>query len=294
VVIPGVDDLLAFSRSLHAIASVDVRVKRLSGTYLGRVVGGAEEAALRLLIDLTSDDVAERSGISGLQVVAMGKVAWDKNQINRSATARIGMKYPELEVFRRASTYLGKTRILQGSKGDGYAVPSSPVPELVAANLVAERHWAAHFRELVSEKRDFTNMRFAQKGLHHMKEAIKNEEDQAVIDMFQEAWRRTMGALGERARRDGLNFKRLLEVEQERIRNSILRSKTADALAGWFLRFCADATKGATLTAAKKESARLRTFLFSPRNAERLKNLLLFALVSYSKDETKTQTNGDT
>lgn len=290
VVVPDVSDLVAFARALRAVAGVDVERPRLSGGYLGRIAGGAEEAALRLLIDLTADDLRDSPAVAGLHAIAMGKVAWDKNQVNRSATVRVGLTYPELDVFRSASKHLGKTRIVPGSKGDGYAVPMSPVPELVAANLATGRHWAAHFRELVSESKDFSRMRFAQKGLQKMKEAIKDGVDQAVIDMFHEAWRKTMGALGERARRDGLSFERLTEVERERIRNSILRSKTADALAGWFLRFCADATRGASLPAAQKEAAVLREFLFNERNAQRLQNLLLFALVSYAKDDASAQT----
>ncbi len=293
VVVPDVTDLLSFSRALRAIASIDVKRPRLSGTYLGRVVGGAEEAALRMRIDLEADDVRERPGVAGLQAIAMGKVAWDKNQINRSASVRIGMAYPELDVFREATTHLGKARIIAGSKGDGYAVPSSPVPELVAANLAAGRHWASHFRDLVSDKKEFSYMRFAQKGLHQMKEAIKDGTDQAVIDMFQDAWRRTMRDLWKRAERDHLDGNRLVEVERERVRNSILRSKTADALAGWFLRFCADATKGASLPSAQREAATLREFLFTARNIDRLQNLLLFALVSYAKDDTRTPTHGD-
>ncbi|AUX38431.1 MULTISPECIES: type I-MYXAN CRISPR-associated Cas8a1/Cmx1 [Sorangium] len=293
VVVPDVSDLVAFARAMRAVAGVDVERPRLSGGYLGRIAGGAEEAALRLLIDLTADDLRDRPAVAGLHVIAMGKVAWDKNQVNRSATVRIGLTYPELEVFRCASKHLGKTRIVPGSKGDGYAVPMSPVPELVAANLAAGRHWAADFRALVSESKDFSRMRFARKGLQKMKEAIKDGVDQAVIGMFHEAWRRKMGVFKDRELREGASFKRQVEVERERIRNSILRAKTADALAGWFLRFCADATQGATLAAARQEAATLREFIFNERNASRLQNLLLFALVSYAKDDTKGQTNGE-
>ncbi|CAN99346.1 hypothetical protein predicted by Glimmer/Critica [Sorangium cellulosum So ce56] len=294
VVVPDVRDLVAFSRALRAAAGVDIERPRLSSGYLGRVAGGVEEAALRLLIDLTADDLREDPAIAGLQAIAMGKVAWDKNQVNRSASVRLGLTYPELDVFLCASKHLGKARIVPGSKGDGYAVPMSPIPELIAANLAAGRHWAAHFRELVSESKDFSRMRFARKGLQAMKEVIKDGVDQAVINMFHEAWRKTMGALGERARRDGLHFERLVEVEQERIRNAILRSKTADALANWFLRFCADATRGASLPAAQRDAIALREFIFNQRNAARFQNLLLFALVSYAKDGSSLQTKGET
>lgn len=92
--------------------------------------------------------------------------------------------------------------------------------------------------------------------------------------------------------REGVSFDRLAEVERERIRNSILRAKTADALAGWLLRFCADATKGAPLGTAQRQAARLRGFLFDQRNADRIQNLLLFALVTYAS-EPKTQTIGE-
>ena len=124
-----------------------------------------------------------------------------------------------------------------------------------------------------------------------MKEAIRDVEDQAIIHAFHEAWKRTMAALGERARRDGLIFGRLVEVERERMRNTILRTKTADALASWFLRFCADATKGAALAAIREDAGRIQKFIFNQRNFDRFQNLCLFALVSYASDESNS-TNG--
>ena len=71
--------------------------------------------------------------------------------------------------------------------------------------------------------------------------------------------------MGDRARRDGLDFSRLIEVERERTRNAILRAKTAEALASWFLRFCADATKGAALAALRDEAPRIQPFIFNQR-----------------------------
>ena len=120
-----------------------------------------------------------------------------------------------------------------------------------------------------------------------MKEAIKDADDQAIIRAFHDAWRLTMGAMGERARRDGLDFSRLIEVEREKIRNAILRAKTAEALASWFLRFCADATKGASLPAIRDDAQRIQKFIFNQRNFDRFQNLCLFALVSYASEESK-------
>jgi CRISPR-associated protein Cas8a1/Csx13 len=292
VIVPDVIDLLAFARAIERVASAGQGLKRFSNTYLNRVVGGAEEAALRFLIDLQAKEVSSERSVSGCIVIAMGKVAWDTNQINRSMIAKVKGDYQELDVFRAAYQHLGNTKIIKGKKGDDYAVPASPVPELVAANLAAERHWCANFRALVSEKKDFQRMLFDRGGLKAMKESVKDADDQAVIRAFQEAWKYKMGALGERARNEGLDFSRLVEVERERTRNDILRTKTSEMLASWFMRFCADATRGSSLATLRQNSESLRKFIFNSRNFERFQNLCLFALVSYTGEEARSATGG--
>jgi CRISPR-associated protein Cas8a1/Csx13 len=292
VIVPDVRDLVAFTRDLENIAVAGQGLRRFTNTYLGRVVGGAEEAALKFLIDMQADEVSDERSVAGCLAVAMGKVAWDANQVNRSIIAKLRGDYPELNVFRAANTYLSGSKIIKSKKGEAYAVPASPLPELVAANLAAERHWCAGFKALVDDKKDFDRLRYFQRGLRAMKESVKDADDQAIIRAFQEAWRLTMGAMGERARREGLSFERLVEVERERMRNAILRTKTADALASWFLRFCADATKGGALPTLREEDVRIRNFIFNQRNFERFQNLCLFALVSYAGDEAKANTGG--
>ncbi|MEP7338534.1 MAG: type I-MYXAN CRISPR-associated Cas8a1/Cmx1 [Acidobacteriota bacterium] len=293
LVVPDVVDLVAFASDLHRMASASAEFKRLSHTYLGRVVGGAEEAALRFLIDLSADDIVqgERS-VSGCAVVAMGKVAWDANQINRSLIAKVRGDYPEMAVFREAYGNLGQAKTIKLKDGQSFAIPNSPIPELIAANLAAERHWCANFRELVSEKKDFERMSFFKGGLKAMKEAIKDVDDQAIIHAFHDAWRLTMSNIYERAKRDNLKDPDgLIQVEREKIRNAILRAKNAELLAGWFLRFCAEATKeGGRLNTLQQEGERIRQFIFNPRNVDRFQNLCLFALVSYAgKDKTETK-----
>lgn len=287
VIIPDILDLQGFARAIQRIATAGTSVKRFSNTYLGRVVGGAEEAALRFLIDLHAEDIASERSVAGCLAVAMGKVSWDANQINRSQIIKLKGGYPELDVFYVANQELGKTKLIKSKKGEGFAVPASSVPELVAANLAAERHWCANFKTLVSNKQDFKSMSYAKGGLHAMKNAIHDADDQAIIRAFHEAWRLTMGEFGERARRGELIFERKVETEREKIRNAILRAKTAEALASWFLRFCADATKGAALGAVRDDAQSIQRFIFNQRNFDRFQNLCLFALVSYASEETK-------
>lgn len=292
IVIPDVTDLLDFADSMQSIASNSQNIQRFSNTYLGRVVGGAEEAALCFLIDINADDIAATPGVSGCQAIAMGKVAWDKNQINRSISVKVRGNYPEMNVFRAAKQHLGRSKLIKTKDGKSFPIPSSPVPEVVAANLAADRHWCAHFKSLVNEKKDFNQMRFTRGGLNKMAQAIKDADDQAIIRAFHKAWDITMGQIGERARDNNLDFNRLIEVRREKIRNEILRAKTSDALAGWFLRFCADATKGAALGPIREDAERIRAFIFNQRYFERFQNLLLFALVSYASDESKNKTGG--
>lgn len=292
VIVPDVIDLVAFARAIERIAGNRQNLKRFSNTYLNRVVGGAEEAALRFLIDLQAEEVSSEKSVAGCVVIAMGKVAWDANQINRSLIAMVKGDYDELDVFRAAYHHLGKTITIKGNKGDAYAIPDSPVPELVARNLAEERHWCADFRSLVANKKDFQRMLFAKGGLNAMKDSIKDVNDRTVIQAFQEAWKYKMGALGKRARDENLDFTRLVEVERERTRNDILRTKTSEMLASWFMRFCADATRGSSLATLRDNRESLRKFIFNPRNFERFQNLCLFALVSYSSEEARAVTGG--
>ncbi len=294
VVVPDVRDLQQFARVLQRLAARGDDFHRFSNTYLGRVVGGSEEAALRFLVELEAEDVADQRSVNGCLAITMGKVPWDKNQINRSSVVRIGGEYSELGVFRAANTHLGGSRLIKTKDNNAFAIPRSPVPELIAANLASGRHWCAHFKMLVSERSDADSMLFLRKGLMAMKQAIRDTDDQAIVRVVQDAWHRTMGAIGDRARREGLAFERLVEVERERMRNAILRTKTADTLASWLLRFCADATKGASLGAIRDDANRIRTFIFNPRNFDRFQNLCLFALLSYvGEPDPNTVKKGD-
>ena len=91
----------------------------------------------------------------------MGKVAWDKNQQNRSWIARVDPDHlKELGVFEAAASELGHAKWIKTEKGDSFPVPESSVPELVAANLASGDHWCTHFRDLVAKKQDFINMGF--------------------------------------------------------------------------------------------------------------------------------------
>ncbi len=293
VVIPDVNDLVAFSSAVQRIAALKSDLREFETLYLMRVVSGAAEGALRFLIDLKADDVGSERAVNGCLAISIGKVAWDPKQNTRSVITKIRDSYEELDIFRAAHKYLSRPKIFKNKKGENFIVLRSPIPVLVAANLADDRHWCDRFLNLVKEQDDFNDMlRFMRGGLRAMEKSIRDEDDQAIIRAFQEAWRLTMGEFGERAKRGEFIFERKVETEREKIRNSILRAKTADALASWFLRFCADATKGASLHALKSNGARIRAFIFNQRNFERFQNLCLFALVSYAGEVSINNAEG--
>ncbi len=291
IIVPDIIDLKKFAMAMERISSKSQDFERFTRSYLGRVVGGAEEAALSFLLDMTVQDLERERSIKGCQAIVMGKVAWDKNQINRSISVKVGGDYEELGVFRAAKQYLGKSKFIKMKDGKSFSVPDTSIPELIAANLAANRHWCSHFKELLAEKKDFRNLLFRKGGLHNVANAIKNKEDIAIIRAFHKAWQITLAQIYERADKSHLDSNRLIEVRQEKIRNEILRLKTSDSAANWFLKFCADATKGGPLAPIQEDAELIREFIFNRRNFDRLQNLLLFALVSYESDKTKKEAN---
>lgn len=288
LVIPDPVDLEAFSYALHHLATESAQ-KRFSSSFLGRIAGGAEEAALKFMIDLESESIGGSSAVRSCLAVTMGKVAWDANQVNRSAIVQLGKDYPEIEIFLAAAEASRAKLITAKKTGESFAIPGSPLAELVASNLASGKHWCAHFRDLVSRKEDFKNLQYVHGGLVKMRKSIPNdtnEIDNLVIETFHEAWRRRMKGLFSDARESNTDGNRRVDVERERVRNDILRSKTQQQLANWFFDFAARASEGRSLETLRNRdrAQKLRSFYFERKNFERFQNLCLFALLSYASE----------
>ncbi|CAN5386049.1 hypothetical protein BH20ACI1_BH20ACI1_06790 [soil metagenome] len=292
LIVPDVVDLVAYAKAIAYINAQSQTLKGFSNNYVNRVVGGVEEAGLRFLLDLRADDLVQGVAYKSVRnclVIAMGKVAWVNSQVSRSLITKVQGNYDEINVFIAAKEYLGRSKVIKLENGDSFVVPSSPIPELIAANLTNERHWCSNFVSLVSEKKDFQQMMYSIGGLQKMKEEIKDTDDQIIIDVFQEAWKFTMRGLYDRAESRNSDENMDLETRRERVRNEILRAKTTELLAGWFLRFCASATKGGSLPKLRENGERVRKFIFNPRNFERFQNLCFFALLSYASEDKSNQ-----
>jgi CRISPR-associated protein Cas8a1/Csx13 len=296
ILVPDINNLIDHAETIHLQggSSQIYEQFRLRLSYANRIVGGAEEAAFRFLTDLKARQQIGTGlyGISDFVVIAMGKVAWDGNQMNRSCSYKVGTYYKEMDVYLAANSYddLGGVREIPLKNGEVFMAPATPVPALVAANLAAGNHWCSGFAELVKEQKQFQIMKFKKEGFAAMKKSIRSEEDQAFIEVFHEAWFRTLGQIGERARREGLDYNRLVEVEQERVRNTILRMRSIHQLNTWFMRFCSASSLAPLNSLVEKGNIILRMFE-SPKNYERLQSLCLFALLSYESRNPSKKDN---
>ena len=102
VIVPDVIDLERFARALHRIATTGPGIKRFSNSYLGRVVGGAEEAALRFLIDLQAEDITSERSVAVVWPWPWAKWRGTKIRLNRSIIIKLKGDYAEMDVFRAA------------------------------------------------------------------------------------------------------------------------------------------------------------------------------------------------
>lgn len=300
VLVPDVCDLQLFtSHMIHGtVRSQNINRDEWFG-FEKRIAGGAEEAALRFIVERLAVEGAnpEAFGIKGFQIVSMGKVAWDGNQINRSSIRYARTHYDELNVFRTAlRSRLGETRPIPLKSGEFLWVKETRFPAMVAANLVADRHWCDGLRDWVSEQKEFNQLKFYRKELGAVSKALQDEQDKAVIQVMHEAIKRLYGKLGERANREGVNFERLTEVELERMRNSILRAKSMETLTQWFMHFCSTVSSGKNISLFGEHKELLYKFLFESRNFNRFQNLCLFALLSYessNKDQASVKSTSE-
>ncbi len=107
------------------------------------------------------------------------------------------------------------------------------MPDLVALNLSRGRPWWDGFSEFVADKsvRDHV-FAFEKGGLVDMVDdamVMPEGPEKIIVDACHEAWRRRMGKIGEKARREGSSFRDQVKREFEKTRVDFARCKNAAA-----------------------------------------------------------------
>ena len=208
-------------------------------------VAGAAEAAARALSELEAHGLLRRVVADRCDVVAFGTVPWSKQQKTRVERFTVTGARPEALVAYRTATLALPPRLVAGKLDEKtgeiphwWAVPQ--VPDLVATNTLAGAPWWRGFAGLWArvrqaarpEQRDWA-LQDERRGLQLMTDDGRMTPigpEARLVRACQETWRRRLGALSERAKRQNLNFSDLASREYERTRISFARCKSAAML----------------------------------------------------------------
>lgn len=233
VVLPDVADILAYGEARRLFLRQGIARLQVAGTA---------EAAVRALSELEAHNLLTGLTPEGCEVIAFGTVAWSQQQKTRVERFKVAtVLRPRLRPYK-VVTALMEPRLRTteadpktGERRSWWDVPQTP--DLVAENVIADRPWWHGFAEMWQRTRDATSASARpwalwneQEGLQHMinhPETMPDGPEATLVRACHEAWRRRMGGLGERARKDHIAFGDLASREYERMRIGFARCKSA-------------------------------------------------------------------
>lgn len=287
-------------------------------------VASPSEAALRLLTLWETRRVSEGLGVDACRVISFGVTPFARQQKTVVEVTEVRVddsstrdRLKVYEVFHRIKGLrphwrgigerqeekgesAGEEKRRKGRRKEGagaaaaeeegggfWVVPQTP--GFVAENLVAGRPWWWGFADwLARNEKIRDNIKYERGGIAMaMKspDVMPESPEKVLVLACQEAWRRRQGALGERAKREGLNFGDLVERERERLRVLFLRCKNAATLREAVTDFWSRA--GGPLESLRGRWPDILPFLQERWREGR--DLALLALASYASDKTAAQ-----
>jgi CRISPR-associated protein Cas8a1/Csx13 len=279
LVLPDIQNLEKYSHARQAFLRYGVQQLYVSG---------AAEAGFRVLTALRAAGAISDLGSAFCRVIGFGTVPWSKQQKTRVDifTVHAGSERV-LRTFELCEQFFPARLVKPPGRRPFWDVPQ--VPELVARNLSEGRAWWEGFAEFVGrqERRDHV-FRYERGGLAKMvedNEAFPDGPERIFVRACHETWRRRLGQLGDRARREGTPFGDLVSREFERLRVAFSRCKNAATLREAVTTFWARA--GGPLPGLQAGWQKILPLLDDWRKA---RDLVLLALASYqpaSKDEAE-------
>jgi CRISPR-associated protein Cas8a1/Csx13 len=264
-------------------------------------VSGPGEAAVRVLAEMQAAKMLRGVGITACRVMAFGKLSWNKQQ-----KVRVGVfdvhenRLGDLRVYRLCHEHLKPRRVESGATGEQYW-DYPQVPELVARNILDGREWWRGFSDFVSDRgvgdHVFGVSKNAlypgeRKGLAKMVNSQNSQladAERIFVEACQEAWRRKLGMIGERARQENRDFNDLVRKEFLLKRLAFSKCKNAQSLREAVTSFWAEA--GSPISSLQAGWKDVITLLDSDWRAAR--DLVLLALASYSSPEKADAVPGD-
>jgi CRISPR-associated protein Cas8a1/Csx13 len=291
LVLPEILDLERYASARAAL--VQQGVKDLQA-------GGSVEAGWRVLATLEAKGLLAGLGAMACRIISFGTVAWSKRQKTRVELFSVNAEsVASLRTFRLCLNVF-RTRFVRRAEGNGEGFWDVPqMPELIARNLADRCAWYSGFADYVmkesgSRGRDGKRLmlwhlitapyRTEREGLSKMvnEAGFDDERDRVFVRACHEAWRRRLGQLGERAKRESTSFEDLASREFERLRVGFARCKNAATLREAVTSFWARAGGALPELAARWESV---LPLLDEMNWRKAKDLALLALASYQKPQ---------
>lgn len=286
MLIPEVEGLNSYADMRRAIATQGV---------LEMTASGASDAALRLLINVeanrTSNEFSELGGSSFMcRVVTFGIVNWSEQQKSRTYTRSVvSGNLPGLENYRIAAALFKNRWQLIKEKRDRkgnvteperYFVTTYSAREFIADNIAQGKAWYNDLATYMNVKEAREQLLYERKEMHGMIEhaVFDDEIEHTFIRVCHESWRRRLGKLGERARRESTSFKALVRKDAEKLRTALARSKNADTLRETVVDFWA---RGGTNPHLQGDGLLKLLPLFDEKNWRKSRDLALLALISY-------------
>ncbi len=245
---PGFDARYGAALVIPSVANLaeycELRRIGLRGPVEEKWAAGASDAGLRFTI-LVAEAQGTRNMAAAVdpdrpcRVVTFGTVQWNPNQKSRT---RILNPHNELlgrhrgrHTYRLAARCF-RNRVLpttdKKTGKEGFWISPSVARGIVADNVAAGAPWYDGFADYMARESFKTSLLYERKGLSEMVERAQfdQEAERLLVQACHEAWRRRMGALAERARRENIDFGRLVNRERERFRVSLSRCKNAATL----------------------------------------------------------------
>lgn len=271
LVIPYIKDLERYS---------DIRRVFLKQGVSVLYASGVADAGYRVLAEMHSSDLLEEMGLASCRVISFGTVPWSTQQKTRVEILTVNAgTVTAIEIYKRSRIALPNRFIKPEKKEPFWDIPQ--VLELVAQNLSKGQPWWNDFSVFITDKSVREHVFAYEKG--GLAEMVNDEvvmpesAEKTIVKACQEAWRRRMGKIGEKARREGSSFRDQVNREFEKTRVEFSRCKNAAALRQTLTDFWA---RGGPLPPLQEGWQDVLPLL-DEMNWRKVRDLALLALASY-------------
>lgn len=275
LIVPDIDDLQKYAR---------IRRHFLRAGVKQLIAAGTAEAGLRVIAELDAAGLLPLLGSASCRVISFGVVPWSKQLKTRVELFDVRARPGRLHAYRLCQNCMA----LQLKRPEGaepfWDVPQ--VPDLVAANVVADRPWWFGFAGFIADRaRGRHVFEWERKGLAVMVDETIGSHDNAkspehvFVMACHEAWHRRLGQLGDKARRQGSSFRKLVEREFTKRRVELARARNPTTTWAALTDFWSQS--GSSLRALRHDWPMVLELL-DDRHWQRARDLALLALASYS------------